>query len=84
MTVNAADLAGNNLLLLPTAKTTINSSEITRNNSSGFFPDNAGAASVDFTKNFNFSLFGNHVAALIRSPPANSVKSILTTKVSSP
>jgi len=48
MTVNAADLAGTSLLALSSAKTIINFSEFTRNNSSGFFPENAGAASVGF------------------------------------
>ncbi|MDT8286587.1 MAG: IPT/TIG domain-containing protein [Elusimicrobiales bacterium] len=49
MTVNAADLAGNALLLLPVTKTTINPvSEITRN-SEGTMQGTPGSASVDFT-----------------------------------
>ena len=47
LTVNAADLAGNNLLLLPADKTTINpSSELTRNNSG--MQGNAGSEKVNF------------------------------------
>ncbi|MEW6027790.1 MAG: hypothetical protein AB1599_10935, partial [Planctomycetota bacterium] len=47
MTVNAADLAGNALLLLPVTKTTINpGSEITRN-SEGTMQGTPGSASVD-------------------------------------
>ena len=52
MTVNAVDSAGTALLALASAKTTINFSEFSRDNSSGLFPENAGPASVDFIGNF--------------------------------
>ena len=56
MTVTAKDLAENFLLLLPTAKTTINpNSELTRS-SAGTMQGTAGPASVDFIRNFLFSL----------------------------